>query len=208
MKDLLLFYYNDTGSDVPLHFEEILELCELNKHLFVNAFIHEKLLRDYEVNFINAQMCTANQRDHMGLLLCGLGLYFRKLNDTYNSSVLFKLALPSSNIVALVCTNSITFMTDEMLIQYNEMKKVCIDAIRPLFLCEDASRIGLQKVFLKTILENRTILNNAIKNEKITYSAFMKCKSDTLSTIRQAIDLATYTFDFDINSFYNNDAFL
>lgn len=201
MKDLLLFYYTDTGIGVPLRFEEIIELCELNKHLFVNAFIHEKLLHDYEVTFISEQMFIAKQRDYMGTILCGMGLYFRKINDIYTSSVLFKLALPYFNIVALVYTNSISFMSDEMLMHYNEMKKRCIDAIKPFFICEEKSHVVFQKWFL----ENRKFLNNAIKKEKITYSAFMKCKRDTLTTIQQAIDLATYTFDFDIHSFYNTD---
>ena len=206
MKDTLLFYYNETDTGIPDVFDEILELCLLNSHLFVNSFVLKSIARYYHDEFLKACSITEYQKQSVGILICGIALYFEALNDTYNSSMLFELASTSSNIVALVGSKKLCLLNDTMIDDYNKMKKICEDTIKPiLYRNTNVSFVDLHKIFLNNILQHRDLLNNAIKNEKEAFHTFIECKNKTIATIREAIDLATCTFDFDIESFYNSE---
>lgn len=201
MNDLLLRYYHSLDNPTPSNFKEVIELCNLNSHLFKDAFIQEKRLKETEELFYKAQTDVVDAQYYMGVLLCGIALYFDKMKDTYNSRRLFELAKPSSNIVAMVYLNQVS-LNNSTYCSYVEMKKRCEANVTDLvqnYTCF----ILIQRVFFDKILLHKSVLDTTIRQEKERGNILDECKKTTSTTIRNAIELATCTFEFDINNFYN-----
>ena len=201
MEHLLLFYYNELGQDIPENYKEILELCELNSNTFTTAFIEDKNRRMYEEKFIIAHSIAIVDREKMGMLLCGVGLYFYEIGDNYSASMLFELALPSSNIVSLVFMNKLK-LTDVILVdRYTDVKNRCREMIIP-FMNNDI--INIPKVLFDEILKKRIYVRGVLQHEKQTYERFTDATRKTVAAIKEALEFSTCTIDFDIESFFND----
>lgn len=200
MEDLLLFYYNELGEDIPENYIEIRELCQLNSNIFTIAFIEDKNRRMCENNFIDAHSTAIVEREKTGLLLCGVGLYFYEIGDNYSASMLFELALPSSNIIALVFMNKLK-LTDALLIEkYYDIRKKCKEMIAPL-MTDDV--VSIPMALFDEILNKRIAIREVIQQEKDTYALFRDATKKTVAAIKEAVDFSTCTIDFDIESFFN-----
>ena len=203
MNDVLMTYYHILENITPSNLVEIIELCNLNSHLFKDAIVQEQEFREKGLVLLKAQSDVINSQDFIGRFLCGIGLYFDKQRDLYNSRRLFELALPSSNIIAMVHLSNIQ-LDETNIDKYLEMEKNCEDIIHVLiYNCN--SVITIQQLFFDQIFIHKRILDSAIKFEKEIYDNFQECKNRTSKTIKEAIDLATYNIDFDIESLYNSE---
>jgi hypothetical protein len=201
MEHLLLFYYNELGQDIPENYKEILELCELNSNTFTTAFIEDKNRRMYEDQFIIAHSIAIVDREKMGMFLCGVGLYFYEIGDNYSASLLFELALPSSNIVSLVFMNKLK-LTDVILVdRYTDVKNRCKEMIIP-FMSNDI--IDIPKILFDEILKKRIDIRDVLQHEKETYALFTDATRKTVAAIKEALEFSTCTIDFDIESFFND----
>lgn len=207
MQDLLLFYYNETGIPVPDKFEKIVELCKINSNLFDTAFILQKEFEKCRNEYYAAHELYKVENENMGILLSGIGLYFYNIKDTYNSSRLFELALPSRNIVAFVLFHNITLTNALFIDKFNQMKRKCEDMIYP-FLNSTSCFTCVQKILLDKIMQQKTVIHDSIKEKNDKYEAFTDIWNKTTATLKNAIDLSTCTLYFDIETFFNIEEFL
>ena len=132
------------------------------------------------------------------MLLSGAALNLYYNNDIHNALRIFKLAVPYGNCVAHAFITNKGFETVEFL----ETKKRCDDLINGLLryiVCiKNARKIMQDKLFLQ-----KTLVDASINVERASFNDLKVIELKTYNEIKNAVELACYKIDFDIENFYN-----
>jgi hypothetical protein len=137
-------------------------------------------------------------RSHLGMLLSGTGLNLYYNKDTLNAFRIFQLAIPYNNCVALAFITNKGFET----VNFLETKKRCDELINEIIrnssCINNTRRIMQDKLYMQKIL-----VDASINVARLSFNDLKDIEMKMCNEIKNAVELACYNIDFDIENFYN-----
>jgi hypothetical protein len=202
MNDILAFYYENIydPNKETLTINEISELCVLNPHLFQTAIHLHMTFVKKEKDYLESSVVVKQTQNYLGMLLAGVGLYLYYINHKVNAMRIFNLASPSGNIVVLAFLNNTGFDTIEFITTKIECEQIIYQLIGDCKCQKTIFKLLYDKLYLQYV-----IVNASINVENTEYESMINYKNKTYKEIKNAVELAIYSIDFDIENLYNFD---
>jgi hypothetical protein len=175
-----------------------MEHCSLYSHLFEKSILLYNELEKRQTDYVQITEIVKQTMKHLGMLLCGAGLNLYYNNDILNAMIIFQLAIPYDNCVANAFITHKGFETVEFLETKKRCDELFNELIRNSVCIKNRIKIIQDKLYMQKMLVDasinveRSCFNNLKDNEMKTYNE-----------IKNAVELACYNIDFDIENFYN-----
>lgn len=199
MDDILAYYYEHIYADANTSIEQIAEMCLLsNSHLFKNSIDMYNELSIKKNEHERTKQVVNRSNEYLGMLLSGLGLYFHYLKYHDNAMKMFELAIPMNNSVALAFFNNKGFETADFLATHAECDTLLHNIIHNCCNMTDALELMYNKILMQKIL-----IDASVRVEEYALNAVKEVELKTYNEIKNAIEFASYSVDFNIEDFYN-----
>ena len=198
MNDVLKFYCEHVKNDTKCSINEIMETCPLYSHLFEKSILLYNELEKRQTDYTQMTEVVKLTMKHLGMLLCGAGLNLYYNNDIINALRIFQLAIPYDNCVAIAFITNKGFETVEFL----ETKKRCDELINEL-IGNSVCIINTRKIMQDKLFLQKILVDASINVERSSFNDLKAIQMKTYNEIKNAVELACYKIDFDIENFYN-----